>query len=179
MKQTRLRWLLGLLTTLLVLRWLLPSTPLTESVPVSPAVVRPAVPASAVDPGAPEASPFTTAQTRQTEPDHPQDAFAVRTPQLPITVPVAVRAPAVVEMAAPPPVTAPPPAPPLQVIGTWSDGGDPAVFVATPQGTRLVRAGEVLLAEYRVSEVSASHLLLVHTGTDREVRLTVPTAAGR
>lgn len=176
MKQQRLPWLLALLCALVVLRWLAP--PLNpEPVAVSQAVVRPATPARPAEAATPAANFAAQPVADLPTPDVPQNAFAVRGPAMPIAA-APPRAPVALAPAASPAPAAPPP-PPLQVIGTWDDGARPGVFVSTSQGTLLARKGDLLLAQYRVTEVTSQQLSLQHVATSSDHRLAVPQAAGR
>ncbi|WP_217283708.1 hypothetical protein [Pseudaquabacterium terrae] len=103
-------------------------------------------------------------------------AFAVRTaPGSLVPAPAPARAASPAAPAAPAPAE---PAPPLQVIGTWDDAAGPAAFVASPGGTWLARPGTVLLAEYRVTALTAQHLTLLHLPSQREIRIALPRASG-
>lgn len=178
MKQHRLPWLMALLLALILLRWIAP--PVTpQPVAASEAVERTATTFRQVDTTV-SATPQTAAPVADLPtPDEPRNAFAVRGPAMPVAAPAPARAP--VPMAVEPPrsTIAVPLAPALQVIGTWNDGGQPGVFVATPHGTRLARTGDLLLAQYRVTEVTDRQLSLQDLATSRELRLAVPQAAGR
>jgi hypothetical protein len=60
------------------------------------------------------------------------------------------------------------------VIGTWDDGVAPGLFVSTPVGTQLARIGTVLLAEYRVTAITAQQLSLEHLATKQTQQLNFP-----
>jgi hypothetical protein len=114
------------------------------------------------------------------EADVPGNAFAVRV----VPAPAAAASPVIVAVASPPPPPVLPAAPvpppvPLQVIGTYDDGGPPAVFVATPTGTLIARAGTVLLAEYRVTSITPQQVAITEVSTQRTLQLAVPGGAPR
>ncbi|QTN25667.1 hypothetical protein HZ992_12235 [Rhizobacter sp. AJA081-3] len=69
-----------------------------------------------------------------------------------------------------------PPPPPLQVIGTWKDERGASVFIAGPRGVMQARAGDTLLTEYNVTQISAQQVLLRHLPTNRDLSLAVPAA---
>lgn len=77
----------------------------------------------------------------------------------------------------PPPADPTPPPPPLQVIGTWKDERGASVFIAGPRGVMQARAGDTLLTEYNVTQISAQQVLLKHLPTNRDFSLAVPAAA--
>lgn len=98
-------------------------------------------------------------------------------------VPAPVVKPA--RVTAPPPVvyTPPPPPPspvdnppPLQIIGTWGDDANLAVFLSGPQGTLLARPGDVLLSDYRVQSITKQQLTLLQDSNQRSWNLSIPTA---
>lgn len=80
----------------------------------------------------------------------------------------------------PPPPTPPPPPvippPPLQVIGTWGEANNLAVFLSGPQGTLLAHAGDVLLAEYKVQSITKQQITLLQNSNQRLWNIPVPTA---
>ena len=172
MMRRPLPWLLLVMAALLAAHLWLPLVSQHVDL-VSPVARTPAAAAFASTPApviaASEASPVDIAG----------DAFAVHKPPSPPASPPPPPQPnafVLVGPPAPPPVFEPPPPPPpqLQVVGTWDDGQAPGVFVATEQGTSLVRVGTVLLAEYRVTEITAQQLAVVHIASKREWRLPVP-----
>ena len=179
MTQHRLPWLLAVLGGLVALRWVAPPQPTAApGVPVAEAVVRPARPLVAASSPGEDREVQQTPERVETAFDVPGNAFATRSIAVPAPPPEPVKPPplpAPVIVAAPPPP--PPPPPPLQVIGRWDDGVAPALIVATAHDTLLVRPGMVLLAEYRVTEITAGQLVLVHVASQREWRLPVPQAA--
>lgn len=180
MNRARIRWLLVLMFALIVVRILVPNAP-ARDVAVSEAVVQAAKPAFLA---VPVALPSAQALDLSTAIDIPGNAFAVRRPPA-ITPPPAPPQPPVVTAFAGPPVPPPPvvepppPPPPFNVIGTWDDGTAPGVFVSTPYGIQLVRKGTVLMAEYRVTAVTAQQLAIEHVTSKREYRLNVPRVAGK
>lgn len=106
-----------------------------------------------------------------------RNAFAVRMPPAPPLPPPKVIAVAPVVVAPPPPPVDPtPPPPPLQVIGTWKDGRGTSVFIAGPRGVMQARAGDTLLAEYNVTQISSQQVVLKHLPTQRDLTLAVPAA---
>jgi hypothetical protein len=78
----------------------------------------------------------------------------------------------------PPPPPPPPvePPPPLQVIGTWGDSQNMAVFLSGPQGTLLAKPGETLLGQYVVQTITKGQLTLLQTGNKRVWTLPIPAA---
>jgi hypothetical protein len=183
----RLPWLLASMLALAALRWWLPPAAEEDAVTAAaPASARPAARAVPVaSPTGPRASAADPASTPEADDDVPGNAFAVRNPAPPdVPVPVAPPPPPqpqqqpVVEAPPPPPVAAAPEPPPFQVIGTWEDGtAPPGVFIATPQGTVLARAGTVLQAEYRIDAVTPHQVTLVHIGSQHQWQLPVTRAA--
>jgi len=115
------------------------------------------------------------------EPDEPGDAFQVRVqeakpPEVP--VPVATKV-ATVVLPPPLPAQAPVPQPPdvalsLQVIGTYDDGGAPAVFLATPAGTIMARPGSLLMDQFRITGITANQVAIIELSTQRVLQLPVP-----
>ena len=184
MNQRRLRWLLAVMCVLAVVRVLVPNTPVQRA--VSEADVRPArsAPTGAAVTLAPQ--PTAVPDTPTTETDTPGNAFAVR--RLAVAVIALAPTPTGPKLAVgglPPPLpqVADPPAqsppPPFHVIGTWDDGVAPGLFVSTPMGTLLAHQGTVLLAEYRVTSITAQLLSLEHLASKREYRLDVPRGASK
>ena len=86
---------------------------------------------------------------------------------------VAVAAPALI---AAQPVALPPAPPPLQVIGTFDDGGDKAVFLATPNSTVMARAGALPVPDWKVTGITAQYVALTQLSTQRSVQLPMPLA---
>jgi hypothetical protein len=122
--------------------------------------------------------------------DAPGNAFAVRVvaapdaaPPQPVALPPPVAGalqPALdpAPPPSPPPAPSPPPPPPpFAVIGTYADGAASAVFLAAPSGTLIARPGSVLLAEYRVTGITAQHVTLIDESTQRTFRIPVPGSA--
>lgn len=178
-ERTRLYWLLAVVASLLILRWIVPPTSADAESAIAPAIVR-APATNAPTPAVPPASGLTQdGATPTAEVEAVGNPFAVRTPPpppAPAPVPVvAVQAQPVVQTPPPVPVIAPPP---LQVIGTWDDGSGLAAFVAGPNTTLLARPGVLLLGEYSVTAVTKQQVTLVHVPSKRDVRLPVPRAPG-
>ena len=185
MNGKRLPWLFAVLAGLLLVRWLYPPTS-DSSMAASEAVMRrpgtqaPIAPLPAVVPG--ELKLRSNARERDT--DEPRNAFAVRTPPAPSAPPPAPPAPRVTAVVTPVVVPAPivdpaPPPPSLQVIGTWQDGQGASVFMAGPRSTLQGRVGDVLLTEYRVTQITPQQVVLRHLSSNRDVYLTVPSTSGR
>lgn len=123
-------------------------------------------------------------RTSSDEDDVPGNAFAVRVVAAP-PAPSPARS-VVAQVVASPPVQLPsspdlavPPPVPLQVIGTYDDGGAPAVFVATAMGTLIARPGTVLLAEYQVTVITPQQVSLTQVSTQRTIQLPVPGGVAR
>jgi hypothetical protein len=111
----------------------------------------------------------------------PRNAFAVRVPP-PAPKPKAAPAPPAphpfvgppTPPPSPPAAAAAPPAPPLQVIGGWNDERGASVFVAGPLGVMQVRVGDVVLAEYRVTQIAPRQVQVTHMPTNQVMLLPVP-----
>lgn len=120
-----------------------------------------------------------SSNTIAAEDDSPGNAFAV---PVVVVLPAAQPAPPMVAIAAPamlspqPVVALPPPLPPFQVIGTYDDGGEKAVFLATPNSTVIVRAGALPMPDWKVTGITAQHVSLSQLSTQRNVQLPMPTA---
>lgn len=179
MKPSRLRWLLVFTVVLAIARVLLPAPSRQAPPPIAEAIVRKAVPKKSTP--TTEALAPKTARMPTDQENVPGDAFAVRPPPPPPYVPPA---PVVVEKAKPvpvapvlvaPPMPIEPPAPPMpyQVIGTWDDGKEPGVFLASPYGTVLARPGAMLQSEYRVTSITTQQISFLHVASKREVRLAI------
>ena len=176
MKTNRLSILVAAMLLLAVLRFAFPSG--EAQVATVEAIVRPAV-----SPGSlPASAAARVAESASAgEGDVPGNAFAVRVvapPPPPPPLPVVNPTPALALQTAPV-QPAPPPPPPLQVIGTYDDGAASAVFLSTPSGTLIARAGSVLLAEYRVTGITAQHVTLMQESTQRTFQIPVPGSAPR
>jgi len=123
------------------------------------------------------------AGTRELDAIEPSNAFASRmqpsspppnsppSPPAPKPVAIAVAAPASAQQGMPDPVP-----PPLTVIGTWQDEAGLSVFLASPQGVRQGRVGDVLLVEYRIVSVTTQQVKLIHLPTNKETMLPVSGA---
>lgn len=189
MRQHRLYWLLALLLVVAGVRIFVPSRAEADVTGSAAVVSATPVALATVARVPPVAAPMQIQRTEvapqeaPAEPDaaaEPGNAFAVRTkvqpPPAPVVkVVVAPPAPSspIVNVVPPPP----PPPPPLRVIGTWDDGKAPGVFVVAPHGTVLARAGTVLMAEYRVTQVTAHQVSLLHIASKRELSIPVPRVA--
>ena len=108
----------------------------------------------------------------------PGNAFSVPIvapppPAPPAPTPI-VAAPAMIALQPMPPP--PPPPPPLQVIGTFDDGGEKAVFLATPNSTVMARAGGLPLPDWKVTGITAQHVALTQLSTQRNVQLPMPAS---
>lgn len=185
MKQPRLAALLLVMVALLALRWWQPPEGHSE---VVQAVERPGARFTGES-----ASPLFVAGAasapmgadlvinhREPEAAEVRNAFAPRVtpppppPPAPPAPPVAV-APVVV--ASTPPVDPAPPPPPLQIIGAWKDERGASVFIAGPSGVVQARAGDTVLAEYNVTQITPQQVQLRHLPTQRDLALAVPPAA--
>lgn len=182
---TRLGWLLAGLAAVLALRWWDPIGAGAGDAPapdpaLARAVERVAAPPTATTAPLPADDVF--GGTRDPEPGDPHDAFAPRLPPEPAPPPAT---PPPVRAAAPPPPPPPPPAPadtapappPVQVFGTWRDDRGPSVFVSGPQGVQMVRIGDTLLSQYKVTQIQPQLLLLQHLPSGRDLSLPIPVAA--
>lgn len=183
MKQTRKFMLFALLAGVLVVRWVDPlSQRRAQSEPdVAAAVVKP-VKAQASEPTvaaaavakplwpvreAAERSPYgnafmTRGEVAQQEAQRQQAKMA--------------KQPVYIPPPPPPPPPPPEPAPPVQVIGTWGNSQDLAVFLATPNGTLLAHQGDTLMASYRVQAINAQRVTLVQTSNQKIWMLDIPSA---
>lgn len=71
----------------------------------------------------------------------------------------------------PPPPPAPPPPPPKPpelswvVVGSLDDAGEVRVLMAGPRGTLALKKGDQIEGQWRVQEVSATDLVLLHLPT--------------
>lgn len=181
MKQGRLVILLAVAAGLGAARWRFP--PEADGAPKSVDVV--AAVARASSAVAPEVAVPAFTSTPPAVVDQPGNAFAVRAAPMPPAPPQPPPPPKeklFVGPPAPPPYVPPPPPPPppVQVVGTWDDGQSPGVFISSPQGgTVLARVGTVLLADYKVTELTLQHVALVHTPSKHEWRLPIPRAGSR
>lgn len=179
MKQRRLYLLLATMVALLALRWWVPPRD-GEQPEVSAAVVRPVAAASVAsmpEAGAPSVSEDLAAGTRDPDPQDLRNAFAVRVAR---AVPAVPSAPPPLKPFVGPPLPPPPPPPPqapFQVIGSWSDEQGPSVFLAGPRGVVQGRVGDLLAAEYRLTQISPQRVLLKHLPTNRDVPLAVPSGS--
>ena len=185
MKSNRLALLLAVMAVLVVVRMVVPNS--TTRV----ALVEPAARAtpggfkssvgsrSTAGPSASLSKP--AAAVLADEDDVPGNAFSVPfvapPPPAPPAPPpiVAVVTTAMIPQPIPPPPPPPPP-PPLQVIGTFDDGGEKAVFLATPNSTVMARAGGLPLPDWKVTGITAQHVALTQLSTQRNVQLPMPAS---
>lgn len=183
MKQPRLPVLLTVMLALIALRWWSPPEARTEvvaaiersgqdesSAPTIRAASVPTLSTSTLD---------LAAGTRNPEGGEIRNAFAPRVvaapppPPAPPPTPQVTVTPVVVA----PPVDPTPPPPPLQVIGAWKDERGASVFIAGPQGVVQARAGDTVLTEYSVTQITPQQVQLRHLPTSRDLALAVPPAA--
>lgn len=179
MSRQRLVLWLGLLALVLVIRWWDPmGRPKTIEAAsgaverVSQAVVP--YPSPAADASSAKGPSWPVRSSTQNE--DAGNAFLARG-QVPPPTPLRsspVAPPAPVAYVPPPPP--PPTPPPLQIIGTWGDEANLAVFVAGPQGTVLARQGEVILSDYRVQSITTQQLTLLQNSSQRTWNLPIPAA---
>jgi hypothetical protein len=179
--------LVGGLLAVLALRWLDPLGQSAAEQPASAAVERPSAQRSAItaDTAAlapPQASaPAAMWPVRAAVNLKDEDLFASRAM-------VAAKAEAARRPPPPPPPPpyVPPPPPPLpdpadlpptiQVIGTWGSEPDVRVFLASPQGTMLVKPGDTVLSSYKVQSITNRQMTLVHQGTQKAWPIAIPEA---
>jgi len=178
-KSNRLAILLVVMAALIVLRLVIPNSPTSVALaePVARAA-RASTPAALAN--AARATPASVPAV-DAEDDVPGNAFAVpvvapppAAPPPPVPPMVAVAAPAL--LAAQPVVASPPPPPPFQVIGSFDDGGQPAVFLATPSGTVMARAGGLPMPDWKVTSLTAQYVTLSQLSTQRNVQLPMPAS---
>lgn len=187
MKQRRLAVLLVAMAALAVLHWrfppgggdvpdvvpaVAPRAELRAAAPSPPAIGASAVPMGDID------------EARAPDSSEPRNLFAVRLPPAPPAPPPPPSAPPPPKpfmgppLPPPSPPPPPPPAPPpFQVIGSWRDEQGPSVFIAGPVGVVQARAGDVLQAEYRITQITPAQVLLRHLPSNREASLAVPPGA--
>jgi hypothetical protein len=186
MTQRRLAVLLVAMTGLAVLRWRVPpgAGDALEVVPPAPRVESRV--AAAPRPPAPvPTSPIPDIEsTRTPDAAEPRNLFAARVPPAPPPPPPPPPAPPPPKPFVGPPLPPPPPAPPpppppppFQVIGSWRDEQGPSVFIAGPVGVVQGRTGDVLHAEYRITQITPTQVLLRHLPSNREASLPVPPGA--
>jgi hypothetical protein len=176
---------LGLLLVILagVLAARIAAPPPADPPAVVGAVARNAPVRASVDRRNPIAAANSAVEPAVDEVDVPGNAFPV--PEIaapatpapsPNTVVPAHPQPVVVQVAAVAPPSAVDDTPPLQVIGTYDDGGTPAIFVATPSGVEIVRKGSVVLAEYQITAITQQNVSLLQLSTQRPLQLAIPGA---
>ena len=176
MRTNRLPLLVVAMLSIAFLRFAFPAR--EAEIPAVAPTVRVSAPVASVAASMPGGAAEPTGDDEQ---DAPGNAFGVRVVAAPDPAPPPPVAPP------PPPAAvalqpaldpAPPPAPPpFAVIGTYADGAASAVFLATPSGTLIARPGIVLLAEYRVTGITAQHVTLTDEATQRTFRIPVPGSA--
>lgn len=185
MKQPRLALLLALLVGLAVLRWWVPSGTSSSGAVVS-AVVPAMVRANRTDARMPQSEQVVaslqdlSAGTRDAEYAAARNAFALRAPPEPpkprlAPTPAAPRPFIGPPLPPPPAPPVPPPPPPLQIIGGWTDERGASVFVVGPRGVMQGRVGDVLLSEYRITQITPLQVLVTHVPTNRAIPLAVPS----
>jgi hypothetical protein len=180
--QRRLLGLVALMLGLIALRWAWPE-PAPSVTPVVAALSRPA-------PSSNEAEASRSvliasagdldAGTRDAEDGPVRDPFAVRAPPptpKPPPPPPAPKPFVGPPMPPPPAPPVPPPPPPLQVVGGWSDERGASVFVAGPRGVMQGRVGDVLLSEYRITQIAPQQVQVTHLPSQRVIALPVPSGS--
>lgn len=176
MKTNRLVILMAIMLTLVFLRFAFPPKA-GEYATVEPVTSRSQMPRPSL-----AVVPTKDERASASDEDVPGNAFSVRVVAPPPAPPPLVIAPVVAVPAAPvvsaQDLAAQAPVP-LQVIGTYDDGGAPAVFVATAMGTLIARPGTVLLAEYRVTAITSLQVSLTQVSTQRAIQLSIPGRAAR
>lgn len=186
MKDRRLALLVAIMVVLAIVRWRVPPDD-----GGAPDVVLPVVASTASAPGVARdvAGTSSTGDIRAVagaagvrEPDsvEPRNLFAVRSPPAPPVPPPPPQTPPATPFVGPPlpPPPPPPPAlPPYQVIGSWRDERGASVFIAGPAGVAQVRVGDLLNAEYRITHLTPSQVMLRHVGSHRDVEIAVPAGA--
>lgn len=115
--------------------------------------------------------------------DDPQDAFNPRrlTPEPVADAPASQSSAPPVEPLPTPPAPAappPPPSPPFSAIGTWTDAQGMGVFLADSSSTRLARVGDTVAGEYRIEQITAAEIVLIHQPSRRRTTVPVPRPAG-
>lgn len=183
----RLGVLLAVMVGLVALRWWSSQDAGAPVPAASAAVVRPG-PSPGLA-GQVEAAPVRApgpaiddlaAGTREPEDEEPGNAFAV-----PVVAVEAASAPPP-EPPKPPPFVgplqpsppAPPPFPALSVIGSWRDDGGGSVFIAAPQGVLQGRVGDILMSEYRITQITSTQVFLRQIPSNREIALAISAGAG-
>lgn len=178
-RQRQLIWL-GLLGLVLAIRWWDPLGRPTAIQAASAPVERASGVQMVTPPQAPAQTSTPAAWPLRAEMQDTElaNAFMARSQvPAPVVKPTRVVAPPPVVYTPPPPP--PPPVenpPPLQVIGTWGDDANLAVFLSGPQGTLLARPGDVLLSDYRVQSITKQQLTLLQNSNQRSWNLNIPTA---
>lgn len=178
MKQSRLLLLLGLLIMVLAVRWWDPlgqrpavqavSEPVERSTKVAMVASE-----SSIAPATATTWPVRTVNTEK----RIGNAFLTRSEVAMQAVkrqPVAPPPPPPPYVPPPPPPPPVEPPPPLQVIGTWGEERNLAVFLSGPQGTLLARPGDVLLAQYRVQGITKQQVTLQQNSNQRIWNIAVP-----
>jgi hypothetical protein len=177
MSQNRLPLLLGLLALVLGIRWsdLLGRTKTVQAVsePVERSAGRPVMAHAQV--ASMQSGPAWPVRTASHE-KNAGNAFMTRAEAAAQAIKRQPPAPAPqlppAYVAPPPPVDPPPP---LQVIGTWGDGNDFAVFLSGPQGTVLARPNDVIMAQYRVQSITKQQVTLLQNSNQHVWNISIPT----
>lgn len=179
MKQSRLLLLLSLLILVLAVRWWDPLGHRPAGQAVSEPVERSTKVAIATEPSTTPAMATTWPVRGANTEKRVGNAFLTRSEVAMQAVkrqPVAPPPPAPPYVPPPPPPPPVEPPPPLQVIGTWGEERNLAVFLSGPQGTLLARPGDVLLAQYRVQGITKQQVTLLQNSNQRIWNIAVPAA---
>jgi hypothetical protein len=181
MNQKRLLLWLGLLAVILVVRWIDPLGATKSVQAVSEPIAR--EPVERVE--SVESTSTSKAHTHWPLRHIPQDtnpgnAFMTRNEVAQfaakrhvVSTPPPPLQPAFVAPLPPPSIV---PQPPLQVIGTWGEANNLAVFLSGPQGTVLAHPGDVLLSQYRVKSITKQEVTLLQDSNQRTWSLAIPAA---
>jgi hypothetical protein len=174
--------LLLIVAALVVARIVLPPSPAAPAIVEAVPRGAPAQRTMAASGSAPAISRAGDATVDQV--DVPGNAFAVPVvapppaPLAPVAAaPTAPRPVAQIQPVVAAPVPDEPPLP-LQVIGTYDDGGTRAIFLATPSGTLIVREGSLVLDDYRITQITRQNVSLTRVSTQRSLQLPIPNGAG-
>lgn len=182
MSQRRLLLLFGLLAVVLGIRWWDPLGRSELVQTVSEPVERiPKVARASTTPAASSLGPMPIAWPVRTAKQDKDvgNAFMTRAEVAQLAI---KRQPVVAPPPPPPPYVQPPPPPPveppppLQVIGTWGDANNLAVFLSSPNGTVLAHPGDVLLSQYRVQNITQQQVTLLQNSNQRIWNIAIPAA---
>ncbi len=182
MKQRRLAWLLAVMLVLIALRAWSPPAARDEVVQAveRPTATSPAAGVGVATQGA-QQKVGDDAYSREPDAGEIRNAFAARViappPPPPAPPPPPKVAVALPPPPPPPPVDPSPPPPPLQVIGAWKDARGASVFIAGPAGVVQARAGDTVLNEYSITQITPQQVQIRHLPSSRDVALAVPPAA--